>query len=306
MEVVGDAGQEDVRTGQVVAVGRVAGSCDDLAQPVEALQLDVTVASGLEALPYPVDEPFARLQTVFCAAEVHLPAVDLSPVAGRRGRVDVVAVNDRVGQHHDDFPPRRGLPDAFGGPGDDLLQSVHAVSFGEPVVDELLPLLLAGCEAHVAQVARLVGVEPAVGTVRVLKLQEDESVEKPPFDARAVGAGDVGREPLLVPEVGRAVVASSVAQHGVGGAVGRSGALRACTFGQPGRPRHGKKDSCGKERQACGKKSLSDVHVVRSGHSRDPVVSPCRITTGSFGLNVHAAGSECFAPDVSQLAASAG
>ena len=297
----------DDLVGLLVLVVEVAGIRGQLLRKdVEARQLDVPVAGRIETRAHLVDIPLVGRDAVLVVREVELLAVHLAPVDRRRGGVAVLQEVDRVGKHHHHLALRGGRTQPFGSCGNGLFEGIDAAVGTEPVVDQVVPLLAVGRVARIAQHADHVGVIDPSGNIRILRLEEKEAVEEPVLPARLVGVAHQRREAIRLPEVGRAVVASSVAQHGVGGAVGRSGALRACTFGQPGRPRHGKKDSCGKERQACGKKSLSDVHVVRSGHSRDPVVSPCRITTGSFGLNVHAAGSECFAPDVSQLAASAG
>lgn len=80
----------------------------------------------------------------------------------------------------------------------------------EIIVDQLLPLRLAGRFALVAQMPRLECVEFCVGTVRVLEFQEDEPVEEPLLCALFIDIGDIGCQPLLIPQERGAVVAAAV------------------------------------------------------------------------------------------------
>ena len=126
-------------------------------------------------------------------------------------------VDDRIGNDDEDAAFDGRLAQPLLGRSDGLVQRIDAVAPGEIVVDQLLPLLLSGGEALIAQHARHVGVVAFVGTVHVLRFEEDEPVEKPLFAALLIDIGDIGFEPPLVPQIGVAVVAVAVAQHGVGG-----------------------------------------------------------------------------------------
>ena len=215
MQVFGDMRKHDVRTGQVVAVLGVLRPRHDLADPVESRQLDVLVSARREPLPHGVDIPLAGRDAVLVPAEIELPPVQLAPIDGRRRRVGVHPVDHRVGQHHDDAPPGRSPADTPLGFGHAFVERVDAVALGEEVVDQFLPLLLPGSRS--VPVARLEGVGPAVGAGGIHELQKDKPVEEPLLAAFLVGIGDIGSQPLPVPEERRAVVAAAVAQHGIGG-----------------------------------------------------------------------------------------
>ena len=202
--------EHDVRAGQVVAVLRVHRPGDDLAQPVESRQLDVFVVAPGEPLPYPVDIPFAGGYAVFIPVEIQLPPVQCSPIGRTRHRVDIVPVNHRVGEYHDDLALLRGFAQPRGGLLHGLFEGLDPVAVREIIVDQLLPLRLAGRFALVAQMPRLEGVEFCVGTVRVLEFQEDEPVEEPVLPALFIDIGDIGRQPFLVPQERGAVVAAAV------------------------------------------------------------------------------------------------
>ena len=85
-----------------------------------------------------------------------------------------------------------------------------AASFTASSRDQLLPLRFAGRFARVTQMPRLECVEFCVGTVRVLEFQEDEPVEEPLLCALFIDIGDIGCQPLLIPQERGAVVAAAV------------------------------------------------------------------------------------------------
>ena len=202
--------EHDVRAGQVVAVLRVHRPGDDLAQPVESRQLDVFVVAPGEPLPYPVDIPFAGGYAVFVPAEIQLLAIQRTPIGRTRRRVDIVPVNHRVREYHDDLVLLRGFAQPRGGLLHGLFEGLDPVAVREIIVDQLLPLRFAGRFARVTQMPRLEGVEFCVGTVRVLEFQEDEPVEEPVLPALFIDIGDIGRQPFLVPQERGAVVAAAV------------------------------------------------------------------------------------------------
>ena len=177
VEVVRDLGEQDVRTGQMVAVLRVVRLGGDLADPVEPGQVDVFVIALGEPRPHLVDVPPAGRYAVFVAVEIQPAPAEFSPVGRRGGRVDVVSVDDRIGDHHDHAAFAGRFAQPGGGLLDGLFQGVDTVALCEIVVDQLLPLLLAGRYARVAQHARHKRVGAAVGAVDILRFQEDEAVE---------------------------------------------------------------------------------------------------------------------------------